>query len=69
MNNRSIPSMHAERQITDLFVKHSFTLYPSLSSYGQTESLTEGQIHSLRVGWRKFFSSCDVVSVLVSGGK
>ncbi len=31
-NNRSIPSTHAERQITDLSVKHSFTLYPSLSS-------------------------------------
>jgi hypothetical protein len=44
-NNRSIPSTHAERQITDLSVKHSFTLYPSLSPYGQTESLTEEHIN------------------------
>ncbi len=29
-----------------------------------TEWLTEEQIHSLRVGWRNFFSSCAVVSVL-----
>jgi hypothetical protein len=50
MNNRNIPSMHAERQIMDLSVKHSFTLYPSLSPYGQTESLTEGGIHLLCVG-------------------
>jgi hypothetical protein len=55
MNNRSIPSMHAEGQITDLSVKHSFTLYPSLSPYSQAESLTEGQIHWLRVGWMTFF--------------
>ncbi len=48
MNNRSIPSMHAERQITDLSDKHSFTLYPSLSPYRRTELLTEEQIHSLR---------------------
>jgi hypothetical protein len=52
MNNPSIPSTHAERQITDLSVKHAFTLYPSLSPYSQTESLTEEQIHLLRVGWR-----------------
>ncbi len=55
MNNRSIPSMHTERQITDLSVKHSFTLYPSFSPYSQTESLTEEQIHSLHVGWRTFY--------------
>ena len=33
MNNRSVPSTHTERQITDLSIKHSFTLYPSLSPY------------------------------------
>ncbi len=55
MNNRSIPLTHAERQITDLSEEHSFTLYPSLSPYAQTESQTEEQIHSLRVGWRNFF--------------
>ncbi len=37
MNNCSIPSTHAERQINNLSVKHSFTLYPSLSPYSQTE--------------------------------
>jgi len=31
--NRSIPSTRTERQITNLSVKHSFTLYPSLSPY------------------------------------
>ncbi len=69
VNNCSIPSMHAERQITNLSVKHSFTLYPSLSPYSQKELQTEEQIHSLRVGWRNFFSSCAVVSVFGSGGK
>ncbi len=49
MNNCSIPSMHAERKITDLSVKHSFTLHPSLCPYGRRESLTEEQIHSLRM--------------------
>ncbi len=36
-NNRSNPSMHAKRQITNVSLKHSFTLYPSLSPYGRTE--------------------------------
>ncbi len=44
--------MHAERQITDLSVKHSFTTCPSLSPYWQMESRTEKWIHSLHVGWR-----------------
>jgi hypothetical protein len=69
VNNRSIPSTHTKRKISDLSVKHSFTLYPSLSPYGWTESLTEEQIHSLHVGWRNFFSSCGFVSVFGSGGK
>ncbi len=34
MNNHSILSMHAERKFTVLSGKHSFTLNPSLSSYG-----------------------------------
>ncbi len=45
MNNRSIHSMHAERQIAYLPVKHSFTLYPSLNPYSQTELQTEEQIN------------------------
>ncbi len=55
VNNRSIPSIHAERKITVRSHKHSFTPYPSLSPYGRTELLTEEQIHLLCVGWRKFF--------------
>ncbi len=55
VNNCSIPSMHAEKKITNLSVNYSFTLYPSLSPYWQTEWQTEKQIHSLRVGWRNFF--------------
>jgi hypothetical protein len=33
------------------------------------ESQMEERIHSLRMGWRNFFSSCAVVSVFGSGGK
>ncbi len=69
MNNHSIPSSHAERQIADLSVKHSFTLYPSLSPYGQTESLIEKRIHSLRVGWRNIFPVVVLCQFFVSGGK
>ncbi len=47
MNNRSIPSTHAERQITDLSVKHSFTLYPSLSPYWRTEWQTDRETNTL----------------------
>ncbi len=35
----------------------------------RTELQMEERIHSLRVGWRNFFSSCAVVSVFGSGGK
>ncbi len=69
VNNRSIPSTHAERKTTYLSDEHSFTPHPSLSPYSQTELRTEKWIHSLRVGWRNFFSSCAVVSVFGSGGK
>ncbi len=68
MNNRSIPSTHAERQTTDLSVKHSFTLYPSLSPYGRTESRTEEQIHSLRMSWRNFFPVVLLCQFLVLAG-
>jgi hypothetical protein len=37
-----------------LFLRHTILLY-SLSSYRQTESQTESQIHLLRVGWRNLF--------------
>ncbi len=55
MNNRSIPSMHAERKITYLSDQYSFTSYTSLSPYGRTERQMEELIHSLRMGWRNFF--------------
>ncbi len=56
VNNCSIPSMHAKRKITIRSHKHSFTLYPSLSPYSQTDRMTDGErIHLLRVGWRNFF--------------
>ncbi len=51
-----------------LFIHNTLLLY-DLSHYRQTERQTESQIHSLRVGWRNFFSSCAVVSVFCSGGK
>ncbi len=63
VNNHSIPSMHVERQITNLSVKHSFTLYPSLNPYRWTESRTEKQIHLLCMGWvEPFFQLCCCVS-------
>ena len=40
--------------IPDIFLVNTLLLY-SLSPYGQTESLTEKQIHSLSVGRRIFF--------------
>ncbi len=73
MNNHSIPSTHAVRNSPYLSDLHSFTLHPSLSPYWwtelRTEEQTEEQIHSLRVGWRNFFSSCAAVSVFGSGGE
>ncbi len=51
-----------------LFLCNTLFLY-SLSPYRQTESQTETQIHSLRMGWRNLFSSCAVVSVFCSDGK
>ncbi len=51
-----------------LFLCNTLLLY-SLSPYWRTESQTESQIHSLRVGWRNLFSSCAVVSVFCSSGK
>jgi hypothetical protein len=35
----------------------------------QRNRITEEQIHSLRMGWKNFFSSCAVVSFFCSGGK
>jgi hypothetical protein len=41
VNNHSIPSIHAERKITNLSNEHSFTPYPSLSSYRRTDGMTD----------------------------
>jgi hypothetical protein len=68
VNNQSIFFMHAERQITNLSVKHSFTLYPSLSPYSWTELQIEKQIHLLRVGWRNFFPVVLLCQFLVLAG-
>jgi hypothetical protein len=54
--------------IPDIFLVNTLLLY-SLSPYSQTERQTENQKHSLRVGWRNFFSSCAVVSVFGSSEK
>ncbi len=46
MNNCSIPSTHAERLITNLSDKHSFTLYPSLSPYRRMDCI---DLHPLKI--------------------
>ncbi len=50
MNNRSIPLMHPERKITVHSHKHSFTPYPSLSPYSQTDRITDGETNTLAAG-------------------
>ncbi len=70
MNNCSIPSTHAERKITICSHKHSFTPYPPLSPYRQTDRITDGGTNTLAAcGLEELFSSCAVVSVFGSGGK
>ncbi len=71
MNNRNIPSNHAERKITVFSHKHSFTPYPSLSPYSQTDRNTDRETNTLAArGLEELFSICAVMSVfLVSGGK
>ncbi len=39
--------MHAERKITDLSYSHSFTPYPSLSPYGQTDRMMDRETNTL----------------------
>ncbi len=59
---------HRKLHVDTLILIPTFKFYV-FSYSGQTESLTEKQIHSLRVGWRNFFSSCAVVSGFCSGRK
>jgi hypothetical protein len=62
--------MHAERQITIRYHKHSFTPYPSLSPYSQMNGITEGETNTLAAsGLEELFSSRAVVSVFGSGWK
>ncbi len=69
MNNRSIPSMHAERKITNLSGKHSFTPYPSLSPYSPTDGMTDREINTLTAcGWRNFFPIVLLCQFLVVAG-
>ncbi len=64
VNNRSIPSMHTERKITICSHKHSFTPYPSLSPYSQTDRMTDRETNTLAMrGLKEHFSNCAVVSV------
>ncbi len=62
--NPGIPSMHTERKITIHSHKHSFTPYPSLSSYSQTDGMTVEETNTLAVRGLKelFFQLCCCVS-------
>ncbi len=70
MNNRSIPSTHAERKITACSHKYSFTPYPSLSPYRQTDCITDREMNTLTAcGLEElFFQLCCCVSFLVVVG-
>ncbi len=46
MSNCSVPSTHAERKITVRSHKHSFTPYPSLSPYRQTDGITDRETNT-----------------------
>jgi hypothetical protein len=66
--------MHAERKITNLSGKHSFTTNPSLSPYSQTDGQTDrqndGGTNTLAVCELEelFFQLCCCVSFLVLAG-
>jgi hypothetical protein len=59
VNNRSIPSTHAERKITVSSHEHFFTPYPSLSPYRQTDRITDGGTNKSWLGWVTYGSSRD----------
>ncbi len=67
MNNHSIPSTHAEMKITISSHKHSFTPYPSLSPYSQTDKITESEMNTLAARGLEelFFQVCRCVSFFV----
>ncbi len=47
MNNHSNPLTHAKGKITNLSNKHSFTTYPSLSLYSNTDGMTDRETNTL----------------------
>jgi hypothetical protein len=62
VNNHSIPSTDMERKNTIHSHKHSFTLYPSLSPYRQTDRMIDRGTNALAArGLEELFSSCAVV--------
>ncbi len=66
VNNRSIPSTHAENKKPFILINTCLLHIPLLAlTDGRTELQTEKQIHSLRVGQRNLFTSCAVVSVFL----
>ncbi len=66
LNNHIIPSTHVERKITVCSHKHSFTLYPCLSPYRQTDKQTEREMNTLAIRGMEelFFQLCCCVSFL-----
>jgi hypothetical protein len=70
VNNCSIPSTHAERKITIRFHQHSFTPYPSLSPYSQTDEMTDGGMNTLAArGLEELFPVVLLCQFFGCGGK
>jgi hypothetical protein len=61
--------MHAETKITVRSHKYSFTLYPSLSPYSQTDGITDRETNTLAAReLEDFLQLCCCVSFLVLAG-
>ncbi len=65
VNNHSFPSTHAERKLIVCSPKHSFTQYPSLSTYRQTDRMSDRGPNTLAARGLEepFFQLCCCVSV------
>ncbi len=55
--------MHAKRKITICSRKHSFTPYPSLSHYSQTDRMTDRKTNTLAARGLEVSSCAVIVSV------